>query len=617
MERDIILNGVHIGEHSFDPDHVIDEINERCVKPGYNMVTIRTRRDQVPQERFIEWAEYLTGHKIYFNFLYTVQHGPANADSQFTPETVAKMKEIAGEYFLGDMIGETGSSGACKAAGYFVSATGKREDSTGIRTDYADMKAAHDGYLETVRKYIDIDRRLGMPDILSVEATALNKYNWEAGVTLPMLELMCGNPDILVSNLRGTARAAHSRLWGTYVAHEWYGGMRHSDTLKRKRLDLAYKYAYMAGTNALCLESGDELITAYAQRHEVDSDICQDYRDVLTKTMNLINSDSRPKGGPKVKVAFVSGLHDAWGGWGGSSVWNQFHRSEWGHHEAEHSWRLLDEIGARRQWTDIANYGETDLSALPAYGMYDIVPIEADADVLSRYDYLIFLGWNSMTDEAMEKLTEYVKRGGHLLMTAAHLNYSAKREGERILPADEKLAALFGARPTGEIVHTNDGVKFSDCSLDERILYPGTSNRVCDPIYAGGYADYMRFVPEGGTEVAVITDSFGSAPSDLPAVIENKLGNGVATLVTSVNYPGHPALYPMYRAMVREFVTASARNCEIQILGSDRLRWSFYEGDKLYLLNTDYDLPITVKVIFKGHEQLISLDSLELKALQL
>ena len=50
-----------------------------------------------------------------------MQHGPANADSQFTPETVAKMKEIAGEYFLGDMIGETGSSGACKAAGYFVS----------------------------------------------------------------------------------------------------------------------------------------------------------------------------------------------------------------------------------------------------------------------------------------------------------------------------------------------------------------------------------------------------------------------------------------------------------------------------------------------------------------
>ena len=60
MERDIILNGVHIGEHSFDPAHVIDEINERCVKPGYNMVTIRTRREQVPQECFIEWAKYLT-----------------------------------------------------------------------------------------------------------------------------------------------------------------------------------------------------------------------------------------------------------------------------------------------------------------------------------------------------------------------------------------------------------------------------------------------------------------------------------------------------------------------------------------------------------------------------
>lgn len=617
MERDIVLNGIHIGEHSFDPAHVIDEINERCIKPGYNMVTIRTRREQVPQETFIEWARYLTAHKIYFNFLYTVQKCPENAESQFTPETVAQMKEIAGEYFLGDMIGETGSSGACKAAGYFASETGRREDSTRICTDHADMKAAHDGYLETVRRFIDVDRRLGMPDILSVEATALNKYNWEAGVTLPMLELMCGNPDILVSNLRGTARAARSRLWGTYVAHEWYGGMRHSDPLKRKRLELAYKYAYMAGTNALCLESGDELITAYNQRHEADSAICQDYRDVLTQTMNLIKADFRPKGGPKVKLAFVSGLHDAWGGWGGSSVWNQFHRDEWGHHEAEHSWRLLDEIGTRRPWADIANYGDSDLSALPAYGMYDIVPVEADLEALSRYDYLIFLGWNTMTDEIMDKLTAYVEQGGHLLMTAAHLNTSAKRRGEMLLPSDEKLLRLFGARPTGETVHTNDGVKFTDCGADQRILWPGTSNRVCDPIYAGGYADYLRFTPDGGMESAEVSDSFGARTGGLPAVIEHQLGKGYATLVTAANYPGHPALSPLYRAMLREFVTASARDCEIRILGSDRLRWSFYEGDKLYLLNTDYDLPITVKVIFRGKEQLISLDSLELKAIQL
>lgn len=51
--------------------------------------------------------------------------------------------------------------------------------------------------------------------------------------------------------------------------------------------------------------------------------------------------------------------------------------------------------------------------------------------------------------------------------------------------------------------------------------------------------------------------------------------------------------------------------------GSDRVRYSVYEGGKLYLLNTDYDMPITVKVISGGKEQTVTLESLELKVLQI
>ena len=32
-ERDIVLTGIHIGEHSFVPEKVIDEIYERVIKP--------------------------------------------------------------------------------------------------------------------------------------------------------------------------------------------------------------------------------------------------------------------------------------------------------------------------------------------------------------------------------------------------------------------------------------------------------------------------------------------------------------------------------------------------------------------------------------------------------
>ena len=97
--------------------------------------------------------------------------------------------------------------------------------------------------------------------------------------------------------------------------------------------------------------------------------------------------------------------------------------------------------------------------------------------------------------------------------------------------------------------------------------------------------------------------------------MENKLGAGTATLITSVMYPGNNAVYPLYRAMVREFVSASARNADIKVVGSDRVRYAVYEGGKIYLLNTDYDVPAVVKVISKGEEKTIILEPLELKVI--
>ena len=74
--KENMLYGVHIGEHGFDPEGVINEINERVIKPGYNFVTIRTRArfgEVLPHETYVKWAEYLAENKIYFLFLYTLQ----------------------------------------------------------------------------------------------------------------------------------------------------------------------------------------------------------------------------------------------------------------------------------------------------------------------------------------------------------------------------------------------------------------------------------------------------------------------------------------------------------------------------------------------------------------
>ena len=64
-----------------------------------------------------------------------------------------------------------------------------------------------------------------------------------------------------------------------------------------------------------------------------------------------------------------------------------------------------------------------------------------------------------MTDEDIDKLTEYVRRGGRLLLSGAHLNYSAKRLGEYIPPSPERLEALCGVKFNGQITKTNRGLK--------------------------------------------------------------------------------------------------------------------------------------------------------------
>ena len=115
-----ILCGVHIGEHGFSADGVIEEIKERVIKPGYNFVTIRTKAragDIIPKEVYISWARFLRENKIYFIFLYSICLKDGVMKSSFTKDMIDSIKNEAGEYFLGDMFGELGSCFGAKAKG--------------------------------------------------------------------------------------------------------------------------------------------------------------------------------------------------------------------------------------------------------------------------------------------------------------------------------------------------------------------------------------------------------------------------------------------------------------------------------------------------------------------
>lgn len=622
-ERDIIHCGVLIGEHGFDNEGFIPEIEARIASRGLNFAIINTtavRDEDMPSaEMLVEWARYFREKGIYFTFVRMAQNAPVGRASRLDKEAVLAVREAAGEYFLGDMIAEPGHAYAAKEAGYFRPKKGRKTNPNYVpRTDCADMREARDFYLDTVRRFVQNNEATGMPASLSIEATALSKYNIMAGIDLHFLETPNGDPDIMMPSIRGAVRnLLDDDFWGVLIAHEWYGGMRHADMQKRSRLDLTAKMAYIHGARVITLESGDTVITAYDQQHEYDSEICGDYREMIKNISEYVAKDERPAGGPIADFGILSGNLDGWCGFCQSSLWNQFGREEFGHSDAEASWWLLGDLGRKRKWSDIGNYGECDLSAYPAYGTYDIVPIEAEVERLSNYKYLVLLGWNTMTDEIMDKLTEYVRRGGRLLLSGAHLNYSARRDGEFIPPSEEKLAALCGCRLTGGEHRTNYGTKFHAESLCGEHLYPSTKSFFCDPIFASGYTTYLETELVGAEARGYTSGAFVDDCAGVPTVIENRIGEGVVTLVTSKDYPGNNALYPLYNAIFREQVTASARECELRVVASDKLRYTVYPGVKIYLLNTDSDLPIVVKIKYKGKEQSLSLEPRELRALEL
>ena len=55
-------------------------------------------------------------------------------------------------------------------------------------------------------------------------------------------------------------------------------------------------------------------------------------------------------------------------------------------------------------------------------GNIDALPIESDVKLLENYGALAFMGYHCADESDYEKLTEYVSRGGKLMLTRAHMS---------------------------------------------------------------------------------------------------------------------------------------------------------------------------------------------------
>ncbi len=630
--------GINIGDYEFIPEKVIDVVKQyKFGKENgglFNFLIIRVDWQRPTSEQLYEWARYFRENEVYFiidgNFPRYGEQKPI-----LTREETERLCELGGEFFLGDELSEFGGFYATRAKGYNTS--GKTIHPI---QGFKNCAEAKEKYIAEVRNIAGKMKENGVRQVNSIQAVALTPYDYEAGVDCVIIEVAPSNMEQMVNFGRGAARAYKKDVIGAWLAHEFYGGYHQLDPLKAKRFTAEYYTMYLAGIDFCCLESGyrgiyshvgddapaaklhenDAASTFSSQPLSADHPLAKSYLKEAESFASFCNKDIRPGGGgPKTEVAFVQGNLDGFGLSSSSSLWGQYHDEKWGFSAPEYSYRILDEVYRSSEWCNTKNFGDYDYSHAPAYGQYDVIPATCPIEVMKNYKWVIFCGWNTMTKEIYETLKEYVALGGNLFITAAHLRDSIDRadKGEFL---DVKFEELLGLRLTGERVRTNDGFKFVKHSTVDGMIYPGTGQLLTDPEWSAGYTEYVKTELTSATPVCYISDSFLPEPENmLPLVCENKYGKGNVIFMANSEYPGAPEVFPIYKIMVKAMLSASHRACELKVIGSDKLRFAMYEGEdiyKLYIFNTDFNVKQFARVIFRGEEKEVTIDSVGIEIIE-
>ena len=612
--------GLNFGDHEVNPDTIIDEIKKET-KNRADVFLLRSKAaSPLPDETYVALAKFAKEKNMKFGILYAYQHPPKNRRSHLNEYSAKKMKEIAGDLFLGEAFAELSTQSVSQDVGYYIDSD--YEKLIKPPQDFPDMSSARERYVSVIEEMLEYNKKIGIDKSLFIDPTAIGSYALEAGIDVLLLEMLPGDPEKTVAFTRGAAIGNEREAWGGFVAHEWYGGYLHNDTLKIKRLDLSYKYLFMQGANYMFLESGNTGIESFGYKHGYNSKECCRYRNYVSKFYKFAKENPRPECGPWADVAFIMGEDDGYADFLGSSAWCQFGKEEWGQGEREHSWKILDEVYRASNWFSQENFafGGRDLSSSLAYGTYDVIPASSPLSVFKKYRYLIFVGHNTMSWPLYEKLLSYVKGGGVLFAAASHMNASSKRTDMSFYNGGD-LSELFGVKIKG-VERKNHGVKFYTGSKLKNLVYPATLDLECDANYPAGYASVADISLEGAEVFARLCDGFAAPKeSELPVLTEYKNGKGTALFLSYADYPGNPAVFPVYKTIVKALLTASHANAKIKVFGSDKVRFSVFSDKNgkptLYLLNTSFDVPSSVGVAYEGKTECYTLSPCELKIISL
>lgn len=367
---------------------------------------------------------------------------------------------------------------------------------------------------ESQKIYMDVLRRskekfakgigltsFGSPSLLCV-------YEGDAGVDRLTIE-----PVSNINLLTGTVRATSVRIWGAHIPTDWYFGVP-VDKVKANKYRLAMQYLYLNGASYIYSENSLFKTNAF-ERCDWESEFCRINREYLRDFYNYTFTHPR-KGKLKVDKAIVYGRHEfiMWktndrmaelkeNDWD-SAVWGKWDNAYQVIWNASEAWLPVSD-----KQNEIESPLNKNLFSGTPYGNVDIVSAEKD---FSAYSQIVFLGWNTMDDDLLERLKEYVENGGTLVVSYCHFNYTDRNDAGKVFPKSEDIKDFIGldickSEPVAKYVRYDDGNQFI---IEEKI-------------------DIVTGKPCGAKAIAVDDNGNG-------VVYENSYGNGKIYFVGFKDY---------------------------------------------------------------------------------
>ena len=447
-------------------------------------------------------------------------------------------------------------------------------------------------FVNYLKKYVQFERdEIGDGALIGGDSALVFDYHIAAGVDSLCLEMLPGNSMLMLAAVRGTARA-FDRLWGVHIAMGWYGGAK-LDELWLKRWKLAICTAYMSGTDYLYPETGHYVYALPgAKPYAFDTPEMRRVRHELRKLYRLSMIHRRPTDGPEVKIALLHGRHDGSPGLWNPRAWGQYGDC-WENTGEENSWELADEFFRRTDPFCRTDTGNISVSGNPPCGNYDIVPADIAPELLQKYPVLILLGPNRMDDRLYDKLCNYVRNGGHLLISLAHCNVTDERDGEPELYRNGDLRELCGFKVSAILPADVIGGKFCSNSQFPEYEYPFSSIGI-DPFWIGRKIPVKISDPAPGMQIcAGLSETYDDTMEKLhalPLLTEYASGKGRVLTVTSLTPPGAEGMREFYTMLMRRI--AAGERGKTDLLAPAPVRYAVYRRERMqifYILNTEFE----------------------------